>query len=65
MLQKSRLFNATEYDASAARALVDGPVVKVVHVPQVQVVEKSIEIPQLSSLEKIVNIPKNPVCPKH
>ena len=35
--------------ATAARAapppLVDGPVVKVVHVPQVQVVEKTIEIP--------------------
>ena len=50
-----------EYDASAARAapspLVDGPVVKVVHVPQVQVVEKTIEIPQLQIIEKIVEIP--------
>ena len=53
---------AAEYDASAARAapspLVDGPVVKVVHVPQVQVVEKSIEIPQLQTIEKIVDIPE-------
>ena len=49
-----------EYDASAARAapppLVDGPVVKVVHVPQVQVVEKIIEIPQLQTIGKIVDI---------
>ena len=53
---------AVEYDASAARAapstLVDGPVVKVVHVPQVQVVEKTIEIPQLQTIGKIVDIPK-------
>ena len=47
----------TEYNASAARALVDGPVVKVVLVPQVQVVEKSIEIPQLHSLGKVVDTP--------
>ena len=38
--------------------LVDGPVVKVVHVPQVQVVEKTIEIPQLQTIEKIVDIPE-------
>ena len=52
--------SAVEYDASAARAapppLVDGPVVKVVHVPQVQVVEKTIEIPQLQTIGKIVDI---------
>ena len=51
-----------EYDASAARAtpspLVDGPVIKVVHVPQVQVVEKTIEIPQLQTIEEIVDIPE-------
>ena len=35
------------HDAAAVRALVDGPVVKAVHVPLVQVVEKTIEIPQL------------------
>ena len=49
-----------ECEASAARAapppLVDGPVVKVVHVPQVQVVEKTIEIPQLQTFGKIVDI---------
>ena len=53
---------AIEYDAYAARAvpspLVDGPVVKVVHVPQVQVVEKTNEIPQLQTIEKIVDIPE-------
>ena len=42
-----------EYDAYAAQEvpspLVDGPVVKVVHVPQVQVVEKTNEIPQLQT----------------
>ena len=43
--------SAAEYDA-----LVDGPVVKVVHVPQVQVVEKTIEIPQLQTIGKIVDI---------
>ena len=37
---------------------MDGPVVKVVHVPQVQVVEKTIEIPQLQTVEKIVDIPE-------
>ena len=37
---------------------MDGPVVKVVHVPQVQVVEKTIEIPQLQTIEKIVDIPE-------
>ena len=42
---------AAEYDA-----LVDGPVVKVVHVPQVQVVEKTIEISQLQTIGKIVHI---------
>ena len=50
-----------EYDASAARAtpsLVDGPIVKVVHVPQVQVAEKTIEIPQLQTIEKIVDTPE-------
>ena len=51
-----------QYDASAARAapspLVDGPVVKVVHVPQVHVVEKTIEIPQLQTIGKIVGIPE-------
>ena len=51
-----------EYDASAARAtpspLVDAPIVKVVHVPQVQVVEKTIEIPQLQTIEKIVDTPE-------
>ena len=48
--------------APAARAvpspLVDGPVVKVVHVPQVQVGEKTIEIPQLQTIAKIVDIPE-------
>ena len=52
-----------EYDATAARAtpspLVDGPIVKVVHVPQVQVAEKTIEIPQLQTIEKIVDTPEN------
>ena len=38
MLHKFRLFQCTEYDASAAHALVDGPVDKIVHVHQVQVV---------------------------
>ena len=51
-----------EYDASAACAttspLVDGPIVKVVHVPQVQVVEKTIEILQLQTIEKIVDTPE-------
>ena len=51
---------AVEYDASAARAaptpLVDGPVVKFVHVPQVQVVEKTIDIPQLQTIGTIVDI---------
>ena len=51
-----------EYDASAARAtpstLVDGPNVKVVHVPQVQVVEKTIEVPQLQTIEEIVDTPE-------
>ena len=46
------------HDAAAVRALVDGPVVKVVHVPQVQVVEKTIEIPQLQTIEKIVDAPE-------
>ena len=49
-----------EYDAPAACATpspsMDGLVVKVVHVPQVQVVEKTIEIPQLQTIEKIVEI---------
>ena len=57
-----------EYDASAARAapspLVDGPVVSVVHVPQVQVVEKTIEIPQWQTRENR-RYSRNPVCPKH
>ena len=51
-----------EHDAFAAQAvpspLVDGSVVKVVHVPQVQVVEKTIEIPQLQTIAKIVDIPE-------
>ena len=51
-----------EFDASVARAtpssLIDGSVVKVVHVPQVQVVEKTIEIPQLQTIEKIVDAPE-------
>ena len=51
-----------EYDAPAACAtpspLMDGSVVKVVHVPQVQVVEKTIEIPQLQTIEKIVDTPE-------
>ena len=51
-----------ECDASAARAtpspLVDGPIVKVVHGPQVQVVEKTVEIPQLQTIEKIVDTPE-------
>ena len=51
-----------EYDASAARAshspFVDGPIVKVVHAPQVQVVEKTIEFPQLQTVEKIVDTPE-------
>ena len=42
---------AAEYDA-----LVDGPVVKVVHVPQVQIVVKTIEIPQLQTVGRIVDI---------
>ena len=56
------LATVIEYDAYAAQAvpspLVDGQVVKVVHVPQVQVVEKTNEIPQLQTLEKIVDIPE-------
>ena len=51
-----------EHDAYAAQAvpspLVDESVVKVVHVPQVRVVEKTIEIPHLQTIEKIVNIPE-------
>ena len=51
---------AAEYDALAAHAvsppLVDGPVVKVVHVTQVQFVEKTTEIPQLQTIGKIVDI---------
>ena len=51
-----------EHDAYSAQAvpspLVDGSVVKVVQVPQVQVVEKTIEIPQLHTIEKIVDIPE-------
>ena len=38
------------HDAAAVRVLVDGPVVKVVHVPQMQIVE-TIEIPQLQIIE--------------
>ena len=44
-----------EHDAYAAQAvpspLVDESVVKVVHVPQVQVVEKTIEIPHLHTID--------------
>ena len=51
-----------ENDAYAAQAvpspLVDKSVVKVVHVPQVQVVEKTFEIPQLQTIENIVDIPE-------
>ena len=51
-----------EYDAPAACATpspsMDGSVVKVVHVPEVQVVEKTIEIPQLQTIEKIVDTPE-------
>ena len=51
-----------EYGASVARAtsslLIDGSVVKVVHVPKVQVVEKTIEIPHLQTIEKIVDTPE-------
>ena len=51
-----------EHDAYAAQAvpspLVDESVAKVVHVPQVHVVEKTIEIPQLQTVEKIVDIPE-------
>ena len=46
------------HDATAVRALVDGPVVKVVHVLEVQVVEKTIEIPQLQTIEEIVDAPE-------
>ena len=45
-----------EHDAYAVQAvlcpLVDGSVVKVGHVPQVQVVEKTFEIPQLQTMRK-------------
>ena len=37
---------------------MDEPVVKVVHVPQAQVVEKTIEIPQLQTIEETVDIPE-------
>ena len=46
------------HDAAAFRALVDRPVVKVVHDPQLQVVEKAIEIPQLQAIEDNVDIPE-------
>ena len=37
---------------------MDGPIVKVLYVPQVQVVQKTIQIPQLQTIEKIVDTPE-------
>ena len=59
-----------EYDASvptvaqqvhAVLAPVEASYASVVHVPQVQVVEKTIEIPQLQTIEKIVDTPAHQV----
>ena len=51
-----------EYDAYAEQAapspLMDGPVVKVVPVPQVQIAEKTMEITQFQTIEEIVDIPE-------
>ena len=51
-----------EYDAYAERAapspLVDGPVVKVVPVLQVQAADKTMEITPFQTIEKIVDIPE-------
>ena len=51
-----------EYDAYAERAdpspLMDGPVVKVVPVPQVQIAEKTMEITQFQTIEEIVDTPE-------